>query len=174
MASTKPGYDGLLLSFNDKFLVNLIREKYTLSKIRFKFLTISGRNTHRTFATYQDFYTYFVSILTDPKRVCINGSFAVLESIELNNGKLNFPNSFYVRNITTQALNIQKNFKYDGYRKKFNDSQVELYKKYLNRRFVNYAKDAATLTKFRKQNYIESCWIDPDYFIGDEIQLLTV
>ena len=63
MASTKPGYDGLLLSFNDKFLVNLIREKYTLSKIRFKFLTISGRNTHRTFATYQDFYTYFVSVL---------------------------------------------------------------------------------------------------------------
>lgn len=171
--ATLQDYDGLLLSFNDKFLTNLIREKYTLSKIRFKFLSINRKPMYRTFATYQDFYNYFSSVLSDPSRVCLNGRFAVLESIELVNGKLNFPNSYYVRTITSK-VQVQKNFKYDKYRSKFNDSQVELYQKYLNRKFTNYLTDVSTLTTFRKQQYIESCWIDPNFFDGDLIQLLTV
>ncbi len=171
--ATLQDYDGLLLAFNNKFLTNLIGEKYKLSKIRFKFISINRNPMYRTFATYQDFYNYFVSILASGERSCLSGRFAVLESIELENEKLNFPNSYYVRTITSK-VQVQKNFKYDSYRSKFNDSQVELYQKYLNRRFNNYVKDISTLTTFRKQQYIESCWIDPDYFKGDLIQLLTV
>lgn len=171
--ATLQDYDGLLLAFNNKFLLNLIGEKYKLSKIRFKFLSINRSPMYRTFASYQDFYNYFVSILASPERSCISGRFAVLESIELENEKMNFPNSYYVRTITSK-VQVQKNFKYDSYRSKFNDSQVELYQKYLNRRFNNYVTDISTLTTFRKQQYIESCWIDPDYFKGDLIQLLTV
>lgn len=171
--ATLQDYDGLLLAFNNKFLINLIGEKYKLTKIRFKFISINRNPMYRTFATYQDFYNYFVSILASGERSCLSGRFAVLESIELENEKLNFPNSYYVRTITSK-VQVQKNFKYDSYRSKFNDSQVELYQKYLNRRFNNYVKDISTLTTFRKQQYIESCWIDPDYFKGDLIQLLTV
>ena len=166
-------YDGLLLAFNNKFLTNLIGEKYKLSKIRFKFLSINRNPMYRTFATYEDFVKFFASILNDPQRSCMSGKFAVLESIELVNEKLNFPNSYYARTITTN-VQVQKNFKFDSYRSKFNDSQVELYQKYLNRKFNNYITDVSTLTTFRKQQYIQSCWIDPDYFVGDLIQLLTV
>ena len=168
-----PDYDGLLLSFNNKFLTNLIQEKYTLTKIRFKFLSIHRSSSYQTFATYQDFYAYFVSILTDPNRACLSGKFPVLESVYLDNEKMNFANSYVARNITT-SVNVQKNFKYDAYRKSFNNSQADLYQKYLVRRFTNYLTDVSTLTKLRQQQYIESCWIDPDYFIGDTIQLLTV
>ncbi len=171
--ATLQDYDGLLLAFNNKFLLNLIGEKYTLSKIRFKFLSINRNPMYRTFSTYEDFTKFFSSILADPQRSCISGRFPVIESIELSNQKLNFPNSYYVRTITTN-VQVQKNFKYDSYRNKFNDSQVELYQKYLNRRFNNYIKDISTLTTFRKQQYIESCWIDSDYFTGDIVQLLTV
>ena len=166
-------YDGLLLSFNDKFLTNLIRERYALSKLRFKFLSVQRPPSYRTFQTYQDFYTYFSSIIIDPQRICLNGKFAVLESVEVVNQSLKFPNSYYVRNIT-QRVNVQNNFKLDNYRNKFNTSQVDVYNKYLTRKFTNYMKDISTLTTLRKQNYIESCWIDPDYFVGDTIQLLTV
>ena len=171
--ATLQDFDGLLLAFNNKFLTNLIREKYELSKIRFKFISLNRNPMYRTFATYQDFYAYFNSILTDENLTCLNGKVAVLESIELVNGKLNFPNSYYARTITSK-VQVQKNFKYDAYRSKFNDSQVELYQKYLTRKFTNYLTDISTLTQFRKSQYIESCWIDPDYFDGDLVQLLTV
>ena len=168
-----PDYDGLLLSFNNKFLTNLIQEKYILTKIRFKFLSIQRSSSYQTFETYQDFYTYFASILSDPNRACLSGKFPVLESIYLDNEKMNFANSYVARNITT-GVNVQKNFKYDSYRKSFNSSQADLYQKYLVRRFTNYLTDVSTLTKLRQQQYIESCWIDPNYFVGDTIQLLTV
>ena len=171
--ATLQDYDGLLLAFNNKFLLNLIGEKYTISKIRFKFLSINRNPMYRTFASYEDFYKFFQTVLSDPQRACINGRFAVLESIECSNQKLNFPNSYYVRTITTK-VQVQKNFKYDSFRSKFNDSQVQLYQTYLNRRFNNYTKDVSTLTTFRNQQYMQSCWIDTDYFDGDLVQLLTV
>ncbi|HBY67638.1 MAG TPA: hypothetical protein DEG69_07730 [Flavobacteriaceae bacterium] len=170
---TLQDYDGLLLSFNDKFLTNLIRERYSISNIRFKFLSIHRPPMFRTFSTYDDFYAYFSTILIDPQRICINGKFAIIESIDVNNQSLNFPNTYHIRNVS-RNLNIQKDFKFDSYRKEFVEKQVETYKRYLTTRFSNYMKDIETLTIVRKQNYIESCWIDPDYFIGDQIQLLTV
>tara|TARA_Y100001972_G_C7544573_1_gene273926 strand:- start:73 stop:591 length:519 start_codon:yes stop_codon:yes gene_type:complete len=170
---TLQDYDGLLLSFNDKFLTNLIGERYELSKIRFKFLSIQRNPMYRTFATYQDFYTYFSSILTDPRRICITGRFPVIESIDIVNESLNFPNTYHVRNVTTGA-NIQLDFKFDSLRRKTQENQVKTYQKYLNRKFTNYLKDVSTLTTIRKQNYIDSCWIDPEFFEGDTIQLLTV
>ena len=171
--ATLPDYDGLLLAFNNKFLTNLIREKYILTQIRFKFISLNQKPMYRTFATYLDFYTYFQSILTNKDAHCLVGKVAVIESIKCNNEKLKIPNIYNVRNITTTP-NVQVDFKLDEYRKKFNKSQVELYKKYLNRRFLNYMKDIATLSKFRKEQYIESCYIDPDYFDGDIVQLITV
>jgi len=167
------GYDGLLLAFNNKFLTNLIGENYTLTKIRFKFLSVSRSSMYRTFSTYQDFAMTFASVLNDPNLSCVSGQFPVLESVYLENNKLNFKNSYVARNITT-GVNVQKDFKYDAYRKTFNDSQANLYQRYLTRKFTNYLTDAQTLTKVRQEQYIESCWIDIDYFKGSSIQLLTV
>ena len=165
--------DGLLISFNNKFLMNLIQEGYDLSKIRFKFNDFRRPSSYRTFATYSDFATYFSPILNDPNGYCRCGKFAVIESINLSNQKLNFPNSYYARTITSK-LQIQKNFKYDSYRKTFNDSQANLYQKYLTRRFTNYLTDFNTLRFARNQQYIDSCYVDLDYFEGDQNQLLTV
>lgn len=171
--ATLQDFDGLLLAFNNRFLTNLIGERYSLAQLRFKFLSIHRSPMYRTFATYEDFYAYFQSIFLDKDLVCLNGKVAVLESIVVTNESLKFPNKYHIRNITNN-LNIQDDFKFDSFRKEFIESQVKTYNKYLNRQFTNYITDIATLTKFREQNYIESCWIDPDYFIGDEIQLLTV
>ena len=165
--------DGVLLAFNNKFLSNLIEENYEVSNIRFKYVSNSRAAMYRTFSTYQDFALHFSPFLNDPAFTCLSGAFLVMESISLVNNKLNFANSYIVRNITTN-VNVQKNFKYDSYRKTFNDSQANLYQTYLNKTFVNYLKDAGTLTKLRQQQYIESCWIDPNYFNGDSIQLLTI
>ena len=171
--STLQDYDGLLLSFNDKFLTNLIGERYAISKIRFKFISINRSPMYRTFPTYDEFYKYFSSVLIDPQRVCINGRFAVIESIDVVNESLNFPNVYHIRNVT-KGINIQLDYKLDNYRNAFNESQVKTYQTYLNRKFVNYITDISTLTTIRKQNYIESCYIDPEYFVGETIQLLTV
>ena len=165
--------DGLLLSFNNLFLLNLRREKYELSALRFKF-EIEGRPPfYRTFSTYEEFYEYYLDTLAESKLNCLVGRFLVLESINLVNGKLNFPNSYHIRTIT-RNIQVQKNFKLDSFRRKFNDSQVELYDKYLFKRFTDYITDINSLVKFRKDLYIESCWIDPDYFKSEYIQLLTV
>ena len=109
-------FDGLLLDFNNRFLSNLIREKYDISNIRFKFVYVGRSPMYRTFPTYQDFYNYFISVITDPNWSCINGRFAMIESIKCSNQKLNFPNSYYVRTITSK-VQVQKNFKLDEYRK---------------------------------------------------------
>jgi len=165
--------DGILLAFNNKFLTNLIEENYSISNIRFKYTSANRPSVYRTFATYQDFVTFFRPFLSDPNYACLSGQFLILESISLDNNKMNFDNSYVARNIT-KNVNVQRNFKYDAYRKKFNESQTKLYQSYLTRRFTNYLTDTNTLIKLRNQQYIESCWIDIDYFEGDSFQLLTV
>ena len=100
--------DGVLLAFNNKFLSNLIEENYEISNIRFKYVSNSRSAMYRTFSTYQDFVTHFSAFLNDPAFACLSGSFIVMESISLVNNKLNFANSYIVRNITTN-VNVQKN-----------------------------------------------------------------
>ena len=165
--------DGLLLIFNNQFLINLRREKYTLSNIRFKFIVDGRPPMYRTFKDYDEFYEYYLDTLDDSQLNCLVGRFMILESIKLVNGKLNFPNSYYVRTIPS-LLQIQENFKLDNFRKEFNTSQTALYNKYLYKRFTDYITDINNLINFRKDLYIESCWINPDYFKSEYIQLLTV
>jgi len=165
--------DGVLLAFNNKFLSNLIEENYDISNIRVKYVYSNRASMYRTFSTYQDFTNFFIAFLTDPEIACLSGAFLIIESMTLVNNKMNFANSYVARNITT-GVNVQRNFKYDAYRKKFNESQTKLYQTYLTRRFTNYLTDCNTLIKLRNQKYIESCWIDIDYFKGDSFQLLTV
>ena len=165
--------DGFLLSFNNTFLISLQRERYILSNIRFKFITEGRPVMYRTFKTYEEFYDYYAATLTDRKLYCLTGRYLVLESINLVNEKLNFPNSYWVRTIPTN-IQVQKNFKLDNYRNKFNTRNVEKYDKYLYRKFTNYMKDINSVTTYRKTKYIDSCWIDPDYFRSDILGLLTV
>ena len=165
--------DGVLLVFNNTFLSNLIEENYEISKIRFKYVSNSRSSMYRTFATYQDFVVHYSALLNDPGFACLSGPLPILESMTLINNKLNFENSYVARNITT-SVNVQKNFKYDSYRKTFNESQAKLYQTYLTKRFINYLKDASTLTNLRQQQYIDGCYIDPNYFKDDSLQMLTI
>jgi len=172
--ATLKDYDGLLLSFNDKFLTNLIKERYRLSNIRFKFLSYNRSPLYKTFVDYNAFYDYFKSILNDPQRACLSGKFPVLDGISLANESLKFQNEYKIRSITTNIF-IQTDYKFDGYRKDFYQSQVDSYKRYLEKRFANYIIDISTLTKVRTSTYIDSCYIDPNYFEGDiDIQLLSI
>ena len=172
--ATVQDIDGLLLIFNSKFLSNLEGEKYILSQMRFKFVSNIGlAPMYRTFSTVPEFTNYYLNILNDPNVSCLTGRFPVLESIRLENKKLNFRNNYYARVITT-GVKVQNDFKLDNYREKFNKSQVELYNKYLTKKFTNYMTDINNLIKFRRDLYIESCWIAPDYFKSDKIVLLTV
>ena len=165
--------DGVLLVFNNTFLLNLIGENYEISKIRFKYVSNSRTSMYKTFSTYKDFALYFSAFLNDPGFACQTGPFLILESMNLINNKLNFENSYVARNITS-SVNVQKNFKYDSYRKTFNESQAKLYQTYLTKRFANYLKDTGTLINLRQQQYIDGCYIDPNYFKGDSLQLLTI
>jgi len=166
--------DGLLLTFNSKFLTNLEGEKYSILQMRFKFQSSIGlAPVYRSFSSIAEFRIFYLTLLNDPNVNCLTGRYPILESIRLVNKKLNFSNSYYAR-VITSGVNVQTNFKLDNYRDTFNKSQVELYKKYLTNKFTNYMADINTLIKFRQNLYVESCWISPNYFKSDRIVLLTV
>ena len=67
--------DGLLLSFNNLFLLNLRREKYELSSLRFKFEVEGRPPVYRTFSTYEEFYEYYLDTLENSKLNCLVGRF---------------------------------------------------------------------------------------------------
>ena len=85
--------DGLLLFFNNTFLTKLAQEKFSLKKMRFKFSEKGRPSVYRTFNSLLEFNAYFYSTLSDPNLQCLTGRISVLESIEVVNEKLNFPNS---------------------------------------------------------------------------------
>ena len=172
--ATVQDIDGLLLTFNAKFLSNLEGEKYVLSQMRFKFQSNIGlAPMYRSFSTIAEFRNFYSNLLNDPNVNCLTGRFPILESIKLANNKLTFSNSYYAR-VITSGVRVQTDYKLDNYRDTSYKRQVELYKKYLLTKFTNYMIDINNLISFRKNLHIESCWIDPDYFKSTKITLLTV
>jgi hypothetical protein len=99
--------DGLLLFFNNTFLTKLSQEKFSLFKMRFKFEQDGRPNMYRTFSSLAEFNSYFRSTLADPNLQCLTGRISILQSIEVKNDKLNFANSYHVRNIPDR-LNVQE------------------------------------------------------------------
>ena len=56
--------DGLLLTFNSKFLTNLEGEKYSISQMRFKFQSSIGLSPlYRSFSTIAEFRIFYLTLL---------------------------------------------------------------------------------------------------------------
>ena len=158
--------DGLLLQFNNTFLTKL-------AKMRFRFEEKGRPTMYRTFGSLLEFNQYFYSTLSDPNLQCLTGRISILESISVKNDKLNFENSYYVRNISN-GINVTPDFKYDSFRESKIKNRANVYKEYLLKRFTNYMKDINTLLLSKDQLYIEACYIQPFYFENKFAELLTV
>jgi hypothetical protein len=128
-------------------------------------------SSYRTYATIEKLYEAFKVILADPDFLCYTGMYGMIESCKIKNLSLNFENRYTVKTISSR-LQVQRNFKYDSYRNKFNTSQVENYEKYMYKKFNLYKQDIDTLIAYRSSLYIDPCWIDPDYFDGDSLKLV--
>lgn len=170
--------DGFTLMYNYRFLNNLSREKFIISSIRVKYVKslIDFNNNgssilYRTFPNIESFKSYFDWVLLDPKFSCYVGKFTIIESMNVINESLNFPNSYYIRNISSSPT-MQKNYKLDSYRSKFNESQVNLYESYLNQTINDYRSDLQKVYTYRMQQYIDPCYIDINYFKGDDLKLV--
>jgi len=167
------GVDGLLLSFNNAFLISLHRERYNLTRLRFKFINESNRVTYRTFETHAAFNAHFSVLLANPNIGCSTGNYPILESILLNNEKLNFANDYYARNIPDGA-NIQRQWKFDSYRKDRQKEAVDKYHSYLTSKFIKYMTDINNLIAYRNEMYIEECYIAESYFSTPPIPLVSL
>lgn len=162
-------FDGSVLQLNNKFLSNLIRDRYTPTKIRFKIILRNESPKYITIQDYKEFYKIFEFILSHPKPQGFIGKKLILESLELNNEKLKFPNTYYIRNINSK-LEIQKSFKYDIYRQKFNSSQSDLFQRNLLKNFTDYLTQINDLIKERENPFINP-WIDEyttQIYLGNE------
>ena len=127
--STSLNIDGLLLYYNYQFLLNFSREKFDITDIRFKFAKPKRESSYRTYATIDSFYENFRTILADPDYLCYTGMEGMIESCKIKNLKLNFENQYTIKTISS-LIQVQRNFKYDSYRNKFNTSEVDSYEKY--------------------------------------------
>jgi len=165
--------DGLLLFFNQTFLTKLQQEKFSFTKLRVKFFGKGKSTTYRTFANFAEFQLFFKATLEDPNLQCAVGRAIVIESVNIINNKLNFPNSYYARTIPT-LLNVQENFKYDSFRDTKIKTRSDVYQKYLYKRFTNYMKDINMLLSIQNETYIDECYIEKFYFEKKFAELLTV
>jgi len=169
--ATSQNIDGLILTYNYRFLVDFSREKFDITDIRIKFTKPGRESSYRTYANIQTLYEAFRTILSATDFQCYVGMYGIIESCKINNLSLNFENQYTVKTISS-LIQVQKNFKYDSYRNKFNSSQVENYDKYIYKKFTMYKADVDTILQYRNSTYIDPCWIDPDYFDGDTLKLV--
>jgi hypothetical protein len=165
--------DGLLLYYNYQFLLDFSKEQFEITDIRIKFNKFRGASTYRTYSTINSFYEAFREILTDSDYTCYVGMYGIIESCKIKNLSLNFENQYTVKTITS-LIQVQKNFKYDSYRRKHNTSEVDSYEKYMYKKFNMYIQDVKTIEAYRNSTYIDPCYIDPDYFDGDKLKLVNI
>lgn len=171
--ATSQNVDGLLLYYNYQFLLNFSREKFDITDIRFKFTKPGKESMYRTYATIDTFYETFRSILASPDYLCYVGMNGIIESCKIKNLKLNFENQYTIKTISS-LLQVQRNFKYDSYRNKFNTSEVDSYEKYMYKKFNLYKQDVESIRIYRNSIYIDPCYIDPNYFDGDSLKLVKI
>ncbi len=160
--------DGLLLYYNYQFLLNFSKEQFEITEIRVKFNKFRNSSSYRTYSTIDSFYKAFQEILTDSDYTCYVGMNCVIESCKIKNLSLNFDNEYVIKTITS-LIQVQKNFKYDSYRNKHNESEVNSYEKYMYKKFNKYIQDVNAIKAYRNSTYIDPCYIDPDYFDGSKL-----
>lgn len=165
--------DGLLLYYNYRFLLDFSKEQFEITDIRIKFNKFKGSSTYRTYPTINAFYEAFREILTDSDYTCYVGMYGIIESCKIKNISLNFDNSYVIKTITS-LIQVQKNYKYDSFRNKHNTSEVSSYEKYMYKKFNMYLQDVKEIEAYRNSTYIDPCYIDPDYFVGDKLKLINI
>ena len=171
--ATSLNIDGLLLYYNYRFLTDFSREKFEITDIRFKLSKPKRESLAITYATIDSFYENFRLILASPDYLCFTGMYGIIESCKIKNLKLNFENQYVVKTVSS-LVQVQKNFKYDSYRNKFNTSEVDSYEKYIYKKFNLYKQDVDTIIVYRNSTYIDPCYIDRDYFDGDTLKLVNI
>jgi hypothetical protein len=158
-----------LIVFNYNFLKSLHRERNILSsdiKLKFK-----GFDTPKTYTSlYHDLGSmikYHPQMsLSATARKCLSGDSSEIEELLITNNNFPFYNEFHVYNITG-TIRIVEKVRLNELNNDFYTSEIQRYKKMIEKIFSNYLIVRAEYKARIDECYVQSCYVDNYYNCGD-------
>jgi hypothetical protein len=157
--------DGLLLTINRDFLLNLERNGLKVDNLKIRYLIRDAGNKgnrYKPFYSMDDYTKFHSTILNSPNPLCSAGEFPVIENIEIHNQNLYFKNEYRWYNIT-ESRTLVESIAYDSFRKEFQESETVRYKKLMNDLFDQYVTNINNAIETRLNSYVDPCYVDAGY-----------